>query len=531
MIMRKILVGIAVALLTFSAAWAGEKAAPDKTGNESVSAELDSVSLKPGEFSSTSGRRKVPLKILDAVRLGLTRNVETKKELLNRATQLTDLSLAERIFEPEFYLKGGYAYEAAGNTDDRGLGLEVRKKLITAGSLSFNWDQSNILDRETNSDVYQATLGVKLTQPLLRGAGVTVGTAEVITAQNTEASNKQYFRQHLMSQITSIQEAYWNLLLALENRISSVRSLQASRDVLERNKALIRAGRKAPADLVSAEQEVARNQVEVLNQEFSVTAANRTLVNLLDLDDNVAILPVEGFVFNRVEPKYQTLVDMAMKMNPSVLQAEITLKQRELDLKLARSNALDQLDLEVGTSRTAQADSLGESLETASNLGQGWTGAINLNIPLGLPRDKLKHQVTIAARELEKSKLDRHQTRLQVRQQVRDSVNDVQRSLRQVKLAELSTKLARQKYDIERTRLELGRSTNFQVLSYQRDLTSARDQQHQAIATYLKSLARLEAVVGTSLQTWNVRVEEPLPPKLPTLNLSGITSPPRLKGE
>ena len=487
--------------------------------------ELLEPELTAHEIGNTAGRRKVPLKLLDAVRIGMTRNINTKKYLLDRATQILDLELAERIFEPNVYLEGHYNYSASSNTDDRGAGVRVTNQLPTAGELSFQWLPSNQWDRETNEDEYSTGLSFSLTQPLLRGAGITVGTASVVSARYTDASNKESLRSHLMSQITAIQNAYWELLLALQNRLSAVRSLRESREVLARNKQLINAGRKAKADLVSAEQEVARNQVSVLDQEFSVVHANRTLVNLLDLEDDVAILPMEGFVYRQVKVDYDQLSKIALKKNPGMIQTRISLKQAELDLELAKSNALDQVDLSLSTSKTGTADNLEDSMRNSMNLGEGWQAGVSVSIPLGLPRDRLKRNVTQAQRSLEKANLDFKQTRRTLLQEVRDGVNDINRSMRQIRLAQLSRELASQKYDIEKMRLDLGRSTNFQVLSYQRDLTSARDSEYQAIATYLKNLAALETIVGITLETWNVQVIETEPPIVPSLNLDKLKKP------
>lgn len=526
-----------IAALCLAVVWSpAVQAAPQELGSQieeetpaPAKAPLATVApLTEAEIGGEDERRKVPLKLLDAVRLGLERNVTLKKGLLDRATQRLDLSLAERLFEPEFYINGRYQYEADSERDTRGLGVEVRKRLRTNGELTLQWNVDNVLDRSTNQTENRSTTGITLSQPLLRNAGITVGTAPVVTAQYTEKLNLLSFNSLLMSQITAIQEAYWDLLLAMENRLSAARSLEASRDVLARNKELIRAGRKAAADLVSAEQEVARNGVEVLNQEFTVESANRRLVNLLDLDNNVAILPVEGFVFYEVKVALKEMMQTALKYNPQLLTAAINLKQRKLDLELAKSAARDKVDLNLSTSRTSTKEDLNQALDESDDLGKGWTASLALTIPLGLPRDRLRRDLTAAVREVAKAKLDIKETRLAVLQEVRNRVNDVHRSLRQIELAQLSRKLALQKYKIERVRLELGRSTNFQVLSYQRDLTAASDQEHQAIATYLKSLARLDEVVGQALTTWNVKVQTPIAPKIPSLRLDGLKVPPGL---
>lgn len=473
------------------------------------------------------GRRKVPLTLLDAVRVGLTRNVQVKKSLLDRALDRMDLAIAERLFEPEFYLTGKYNYAAGSNSDNRGGGLAVRKKLMSAGELSFSWEQTNNLERDSNTDTDQSSMNLKLSQPLLRNAGVTVGTAEVVTAQNTESSNQYSFVQLIINQITSIQDAYWGLLLALENRLSAIASLNANLETLARNELLIKAGRMAPADIIQTEQAVAQQRVSVLERELAVESANRVLVNLLDLPDSVGILPVEGLVYNRVEVEFDNLVKVAMAKNPSISLADISIRQSELNLELARAGALDQVNLEVSTGRTAQADSPGQALNDSLDWGQGWAAGIMVSIPLGLPRDRLKLAVTRAQKDLTKSHLDLQQSRREVRQLVRDRVNDVTRTLRQIQLAQMSRKLAQQKYEIERLRLELGKSTNFQVLSFQRDLNAARDSEHSAIAGYLRALAALDAAVGTTLETWNVEIVTPVLPKPPSLNLKGLGRPAR----
>ena len=461
----------------------------------------------------------------DAVSIGLTRNIDIKKSIMDRADQRLSLSLAERYFEPQFYIEGGYNYDRATNTDTRSLGMRIEQRLATAGELTFKWAPSNLHYRDTNESQFESQVSLSLTQPLLRGAGITAGTYDVVSAQYTEENNVQQFRQSLMDKITTIQGAYWDLLLALENRLSAVRSLQASREVLARNKVLIEVGRRAKSELVSAQQEVASNQVSVLDQEFAVVQANRTLVNLLDLDETVAVLPVEGFVYRPVKVNYDRLLKSALARNTSLIQYRVTLKQQELELKMARIRARDKVDLQMSVAKTAQGGNFGEALDGSTDIGDGFQAGLSIEVPLGLPRDNLKYNVTTAARAVAKAKLDIKQQTLAVKQQVRDGVNDVRRSLRQIRLAQLSRQLAKKKYDIERFRLELGRSTNFQVLSYQRDLTDARDQEHRAIANYLKSLAQLESIVGNTLDTWKVRVINMDPAKLPKLNLKNLTQP------
>jgi len=56
----------------------------------------------------------------------------------------------------------------------------------------------------------------------------------------------------------------------------------------------------------------------------------------------------------------------------------------------------------------------------------------------------------------------------------------------------------------EQEKLRLGLSTNFMVLTYQRDLANQRTAELKAIIDYNLSLANLDRVLGTTLKTKNI---------------------------
>lgn len=496
-----------------SPAWGAKSAAPDSV----FALEKSGIQL-PEQMADT---KKVPLKLLDAIKIGLTRNVDLKKALLDRATQVGDLALAERIFEPELFLNAFYRMGPGYEAGTAGGGPDVIMRLMTNGTLRFNWTVTDARDIPDSNRSYTSGISFSFSQPLLRNAGITVGTAPLVSARYVDESNVQLLRSQIMNRVTSIQETYWALLLALQNRLSSVRSLEAGKDILRRNKILIKAGRMARADLVQTQQEVARARVDILEQDFAVQDANRALVTLLDLPPEVVILPVEGFNFSKVKVDFKKMMATALKKSPEITQSRVAVQQSELNLKLARSQAKNALDLELSTvMQTNEGRGFIESLDPSRN----WAVSLNLSIPFGLPKTKLKQEVIRAGRALEKTRLDLHTANLRLRQGVRTGVNDVRRSLLQIEMAQTSLKLAMRKYEIERNRLELGRSSNFQVLSFQRDLVSARDAEHQAIVNYLNSLARLEETVGITLETWKIEVDTPEEDVIPALRMTATAS-------
>jgi HAE1 family hydrophobic/amphiphilic exporter-1 len=61
--------------------------------------------------------------------------------------------------------------------------------------------------------------------------------------------------------------------------------------------------------------------------------------------------------------------------------------------------------------------------------------------------------------------------------------------------------------DAEQKKLESGKSTTYTVLQMQRDLTTARGNEIQALDNYNKALVQLSLDEGTTLQRLNINVE------------------------
>ncbi len=64
--------------------------------------------------------------------------------------------------------------------------------------------------------------------------------------------------------------------------------------------------------------------------------------------------------------------------------------------------------------------------------------------------------------------------------------------------------VAEQQLDAEEKKLSVGLSTNFQVLQFQKDLTSRRQEEIQALTLYETGLATLARATGTSLDALHI---------------------------
>jgi len=78
----------------------------------------------------------------------------------------------------------------------------------------------------------------------------------------------------------------------------------------------------------------------------------------------------------------------------------------------------------------------------------------------------------------------------------------------QLEVARRARNLAAKAVEIEKEKLKVGRSANFQVRALENDLRSAESQQLGATIGYLNALTVLDVQLGTTLDTWRIVLKD-----------------------
>jgi outer membrane protein TolC len=66
--------------------------------------------------------------------------------------------------------------------------------------------------------------------------------------------------------------------------------------------------------------------------------------------------------------------------------------------------------------------------------------------------------------------------------------------------------LTQQQLEAEQSKFEVGMSTNYQVVQYQRDLSDARNAELRAILNYRKAQVEWDRLQETTLQSSNINI-------------------------
>lgn len=458
----------------------------------------------PSATKPTSDATSAPqdLTLEAAIRIAVVDNTRVKNAYLDRVVQKYDLYVAESKFSPKFLLTTEVGAQGGNRQDGQRTGniAGAATQLLPTGARITFLGTSQALFTLGNWGSARGWT-VNFTQPLLKGAGLDVNTASVRMAQFNEQANILRLKQTLMSTLVSTIGAFRNLVQSNESLAISEQSLERSRQTLAINRERIDAGRMAAVDIYQTEADVASREVSLLQARNSLDAARLNLIRLLDLDPASQLQPIAETAIPPVPQDLQEALRLAFENRPDYLSSQLSHEIAKLNLLVAENSTLWTLDL-VGSYN--QTEGLGQL--DSQGLQDRWNVGLLLSIPLNDPSIQ---QGAVAARiYLDKFQNDLAQQRLDIEVEVINALRKAEISRRQIELNTQARELAQKNVEVQTEKLKVGRTSNFELLSYQNALVNAQNAEVNAIISYLNDLTALENTLGIVLDRWGVTLVE-----------------------
>jgi len=379
---------------------------------------------------------------------------------------------------------------------------------------------------------FGSTLSFNLTQPLLRNFGPKISRREILVAKNNLGVSEENLRNQLMNTVYNVESAYWNLVYSIENLAVRQQSLQLAKDLLEKNQRSVEVGTLAPMEVLSAQAEVATREADLIQAETQIKSNEDSLRLLLNISEAesttvTSILPKDKPAYVRKEVDLEEALAAAIQNRPDLEISRIGLETDRLNLGYARNQVLPDLNLSASYSSPGIDGTriyyIGNPLDGIIDhtVPGGMTGSLkqsfkftypnwNLGLTLSLPLSNFFGRANLA-----QSKLNLRQTMLEIENQkeqvyieIKNAVRTVEANYKRTLAFTKARELAEQKLAAEEEKRRVGMSTNYMVLSYQRDLTNARISELNAIISYNVSLASLEKSMGTNLKSRNINLTD-----------------------
>lgn len=444
----------------------------------------------------------ITLTLSDAIYLGLRDNRAIRSAYLERIGEKFALRVAEDRFSPKLFVRGSYL--SSHNQLDRSRQGEIApvSTLLTPYGtrvgLGWTWRQTDA-DRAglTRNDGANITI----IQPLLRGAGRDVATAPVRLARLSEQVNRLALKDRVAQTITRIITAYRTLLQAQEQLNISSNALARARQLLGVNQAMIDAGRMAAFEIVQTEAEVANQELSHEDARNQLETARLELLQLLALDLDTPIIASEAMQAAPLDIDTAQAVRQAEALQPTYLIQLIAGQQARINRVVARNERLWDVSLVGGGGQVRDRNNLHGSTRSWEN----YVG-MQVEIPIG---DLSARQADVQARvDVENQQVRTQEARQELQRDVTNAVRDIGARWRQYQIARRAEELSQRKLDIEQEKLTVGRSSNFQVLSFENDLRMAQSARLAALISYLNAQAELDQTLGTTLQSWDIALND-----------------------
>ncbi|WP_340608410.1 TolC family protein [Xenorhabdus bharatensis] len=440
----------------------------------------------------------IGLSLSDAISLGLRNNYAIRSVYLDRIAQKFDLRVAEDRFTPKLQLSGRYITGKNQAENFSKTSLSPNATLLTPLGTRFTLSWAREHNKSGINSIHNDGASMTMIQPLLRGAGTDVNNAPVILAKLREQTNRLNLKSTISASITQIILAYHTLLRAQEQQALSAASLKRMQKLVETNKELIDAGRMAQTDIIQTQADLAMQELSAKEAENNVNAAKLTLLKLLALSLKTPIHATDTLKGTYVRLDVEQSIKKAQAQQPDYLTQLLSAKAADLQLLQARDNQLWDLSLVGGTSqyRSSSADT------------RNWENyiGIQLDIPIG---DMTRQQTEVQARvDVQKQALHLEEARINLEQRVTNAIRDTESRWQEYQLAIKASSLSQQKLEIEKEKLQAGRSSNFQVLSFETDLRNAENARLNTLIQYLNAQAELDQILGTTLESWEITINE-----------------------
>ncbi|WP_254510576.1 TolC family protein [Anatilimnocola floriformis] len=376
---------------------------------------------------------------------------------------------------------------------------------------------------------WNTTMEMEARHPLLRGRGTLVNRMPVVIARIGNDIEIMNLQGQLLDMLNNIEIRYWDLYLAYRNletaKVGRDSALITWRNVYTR----FRGGRDdEQKEAQSREQYYAfRAQVETALRELYNNENELRLLMGISAADGRLIRPKDDPNLARVTFDWSEIMAEAIARRPELISKRWEIKQREMEMILARNRLLPQLDVGAvyrwvgfgddlinadrnGLNFPAKGSTAWDEL-TEGNY-QEWGAFFSMTMPIGFRRELagVRHAQLRLAREkaaLEDMELD-------VNVGLAKAVRNLDANYQLAQTNANRWVAAQTEVGVVESQYELGTVTLDILLEAQRRRAQAQNAFWVAVAEYNKSISDLHTRKGSILEYNSICLEEgPWPEK------------------
>lgn len=499
-------------------------------GENASKTEMPSAA-SPATIHMDSNIKFISLGLKDSVVYALRNNFDIEISKLNAQSTDYDITIEKSKFDPTLRLEGSIQNDETPSNTPLETNVLAVTPFIREGDTADAVIQSLIptgarLSLEYNifrsfsdpqgfvilNPSYRNFIEAKVTQPLLKGGGWFYNRSLIYIARNNKKISLAQFKSKAIEVSNAVQEAYWNLVRAMENLKVAKKSKERAEDLLKKNKIQVETGTLAPVEIIDAEAGVASRVEAIISAENAIRDREDELKRLLNFADDeiisdAAVFPTDMPDFEPKKVELKETIKIAMENRPELTELHLVTENAGMQTRRRKNELYPALDFTGGIRYTGLGEEVSDSNDsTFSEDFQGEFFALMLEVPLGNRSAKSAYK---------KSKISERQAKINVKKkeldivvEVRESVRQVMTNVERVNATRKARELAKKRLEVEEKKYDVGRSTNLEILRAQENLALAEFEASRAIIDYEISLGNLETAKGTILDVYDIRLDE-----------------------
>ena len=468
------------------------------------------------------------LSLANAIRTSVEFNLGVQQSRIEQGISAAEIIRAEAVFDAVLGagLNFGRINEPATeplidfpgvvpqDTDLRqwGFTTDLSKRLSSGGGVELGFASENVANFTPTTSVenWDSNVSLGFSQPLLRGFGSDVNTAEIELARNTDRRAATQLRSDLLNLVVQVEQGYWNLVFARQRLVVAqwlVGEGERVRDILKSRRGFD----TTLAQYADAVANVESRKTEVIEARRAIGEAMdllKVLVNdpAMPVGGEIDLVPVDFMVDEPVVYSLRDSVMTALGRSPLIDLAVLSIDDASIREIVAHNGRLPQLDLAAEVSWLGLASSIGTSMNNINGNFVDYIMGLQFSQPIG---NRAAESVFREAR------LGRSKAVIGYRQAVQQVLLDVKTAIRDLRADYALISQARNfriaqaenLRSLEALQKTLAALTpEFLNLLFQRQdrLAQAQLQELQALVGYNIALANLQRVMGTGLEANNI---------------------------
>ena len=479
-----------------------------------------------------------PMSLEDCIQQALQHNLDVQISRYDPQIELFTVWANYGGYDPTLNLSGNYTYSKNGaliqnnqivlpttseaNTFGAGLsGGTPWGMTYNFGNGSLNgpgpanitetWGQKSAGSFTTNFDSTSSSVGVSLTQPLLKNLWIDQTRLNIRVSKNRLLYSEQGLRLQLITSITAVENAYYELIFAQENVKVQEEALVLAQTQLDQDRQRVQIGTLAQLDVQQDEAQVATSRANLIAAQYTLVTDQNTLKNLLtDQYSNwhgTDIQPTETITNAPLQLfDLQDSWSKGMTLRPDLLQSRLNVEQQGIQLKFDRNQLFPEVDVigSYGYNGTGQEYSdVFSQINAANRPFYGVGGQLTMPLSNVGPRNTYKaDKVTLQQLLLKLKQFEQN-----VMVDIDNAVKNAQSTYESVGATRQARIYAEAALDAEQKKYAVGKRTTFTVLQLQNTLTTDRGQEIRALANYYEALATLAQKEGSTLERLRINVE------------------------